>query len=94
METVFRKKYYSSSLLGEGGVSKSEPLVQCIYIYIYLFLLTFPKDFPLFVRLRASKTEEDAAQICPMGLSGETVGLDLHKCYSVKSRLWWLKNKV
>ena len=29
-----------------------------------------------------------------MGLSGETVGSDLLKSDSVKSRLWWLKNKV
>ena len=55
---------------------------------------TIPEDFSLFVRLWASKTEEDAAQSCPMGLSGETVGSDLLKPDSVKSRLWWLKNKV
>ena len=55
---------------------------------------TIPRDFPLFVRLWASKTEEDVAQSGPMGLSGETVGLDLLKSDSVKSRLWWLKNKV
>ena len=53
-----------------------------------------PKDFALFVRLWASKTEEDAPQSCPMGLSGETVGSDLHKSDRVKSRLQWLKNKV
>ena len=29
-----------------------------------------------------------------MGLSRETVGSDLLKSDSVKSRLWWLKNKV
>ena len=29
-----------------------------------------------------------------MGLSGETVGLDLLKSDSVKSRLRWLKNKL
>ena len=55
---------------------------------------TIPEDFSLFVILWASKTKEDAAQSCPMGLSGETVGLDLLKSVSVKSRLWWLKNKV
>ena len=55
---------------------------------------TIPEDFSLFVRLWASKTEEDAAQSCPMGLSGETVGSDLLKSDSVKSRLRWLKNKV
>ena len=55
---------------------------------------TIPKDFPLFVRLWASKTEEDVAQSCPMGLSGEIVDLDLLKSDSVKSTLWWLKNKV
>jgi hypothetical protein len=36
---------------------------------------TIPEYFLLFVRLRASKTEEDAAKSCPMGLSGEIVGL-------------------
>ena len=55
---------------------------------------TIPDDFSLFVRLWASKTEEDAAQSCPMGLSGETVGSDLLKSDRVKSRLRWLKNKV
>ena len=55
---------------------------------------TIPEDFSLFVRLWASKTEEDVAQSCPMGLSGETVGSDLLKSDSVKSRLQWLKNKV
>ena len=45
------------------------------------------KDFPLFVRLWASKTEANEAQSCPMGLSGETVGSDLHKSDGVKSRL-------
>ena len=40
------------------------------------------------------KTEEDAAQSCSMGLSGETVGLDLLKSDGVKSRFRWLKNKV
>ena len=55
---------------------------------------TIPKDFPLFVRLWVSKTDEDAAQSCSMGLSGETVGSDLHKSDSVKSRLWRLKKKV
>ena len=29
-----------------------------------------------------------------MGLSGETVHSDLHKSDGIKSRLWWLKNKV
>ena len=53
-----------------------------------------PEDFSLFVRLWASKTKEDATQKCPMGLSGETVGSDLLKSYSVKSRLRWLENKV
>ena len=57
-------------------------------------LQTIPEDFSLFVRLWASKTEEDAAQSCPMVLSGETVGSDLLKSDSVRSRLWWLKNKV
>ena len=51
-------------------------------------------DFTLFVRLWASKTEEYAAQSWPMGLFGETVGTDLYESDSVKSRLWWLKNKV
>ena len=37
---------------------------------------TIPEDFPLFVRLWASKTEEDAAQSCPICFSGETVGSD------------------
>ena len=46
------------------------------------------------VRLWTSKAKEDAAQSCPMGLSGETVGSDLQKSDSDKSRLWWLKNKV
>ena len=40
------------------------------------------------------KIEEDAAQSCPIGLSGETVGVELLKSDSVKSRLRWLKNKV
>ena len=57
-------------------------------------LQTIPEDFSLFVRLWASKTKEDAAQSYPMGSSGETVGSDLLKSDSVKSRLWWLKNKV
>ena len=48
----------------------------------------------MFVRLWASQTEGDAAQSCPMGLSGETMGSDLLKSDSVKSRLRWLKNKV
>ena len=56
-------------------------------------LQTIPKDFPLFVRIWASKTKEDAAQSCPMGLSGETVGSVLLKSDSVKSRLQWLKTK-
>ena len=34
--------------------------------------LTIPKEFSLFVKLRASKTKEYATQSCPM--SGETVG--------------------
>ena len=55
---------------------------------------TIPEDFLLFVRLWASKTEEDAAQSWPMGLSGKTVGSDLLKSDSVKSRLLWLKKKV
>ena len=55
---------------------------------------TIPEDFSLFVRIWASKNEEDAAQSCPMGLSGETVGSDLLKFDSVHSRLRWLKNKV
>ena len=54
---------------------------------------TIPEDFPLFVRLWASRTEVYAAQSYPMGLSGETVLSYLHKSDSVKSRLWWLKNK-
>ena len=33
--------------------------------FFYPFFFTFPKDFPLFVRLWASKTKEDAAQSCP-----------------------------
>ena len=57
-------------------------------------LQTIPEDFSLFVRLWASKTKEDSAQSCPMGLSGETVGSDLLNSDSVKSRLRWLKNKV
>ena len=40
---------------------------------------TILEDYSLFVRLSASKTEEDAAQSCPMGLFGETVGSDLIK---------------
>ena len=55
---------------------------------------TNPKDFPLFVSLWASKTLEDAAQSCPMGLYGDTGVSDLLKSDSLKSRLWWLKNKV
>ena len=55
---------------------------------------TIPGDFSLFVRLWASKIEEDAAQSCPMGLSGEKVGLDLLKSDSVQSRLRRLKSKV
>ena len=55
---------------------------------------TIPEDFSLFVKLWASKTEEDAAQSCSMGWSGETVGWDLLKSDIVKSRLRWLKNKV
>ena len=54
---------------------------------------TIPDDFFLFVRLCASKTEEYAAHSCPMSLCGETVGLDLIKSDSVKSRLGRLKNK-
>ena len=38
---------------------------------------TIPKDFPLFVRVWALQIEEDGAQSCPMGLSGETVGRTL-----------------
>ena len=45
---------------------------------------TIPEDFSLFVRLWASKTEEDAAQSCPLGLSGETEGSDLVKSDSDK----------
>ena len=56
-------------------------------------LQTIPKDFPLFFRLWASTTEEDAAKRWPMGLYGETVGLDLLKSDSVKSRRLWLRNK-
>ena len=52
-------------------------------------LQTIPEDFSLFVRLCASKTKEDAAQCYPMGSSGETVGSDLLKSDSVKSRLWF-----
>ena len=55
---------------------------------------TIPRDFSLFVRFWISKTEEDAAQSCLMGLSGETVSLNLLKSDSVKLRLRWLKNKV
>ena len=55
---------------------------------------TIPKYFPLFVRLWASKTKDDEAQSCPMCLSGETEGSDLPRSDSVKSRRWWLKNKV
>ena len=40
---------------------------------------TIPKDFPLFVRLWASKTDEDGGQSFPMGLSVEIVGSDLLK---------------
>ena len=47
---------------------------------------TIPKDFSLFVTLWASKT---ATKSCAMGLSGETVGWDLLKSGSVKSRLRW-----
>ena len=57
-------------------------------------LLWKSDDFSLFVRHWASNTEEDAAQSYPMGLSGETVGSDLLKSDSVKSRLLWLKYKV
>ena len=53
---------------------------------------TIPEEFSLFVRLWASKTKEDVAHSCPMGLSGGTVGSDLHKSDGVKSRLQWLKN--
>ena len=59
-----------------------------------IFLQTIPEDFSLFVKLWFSKTEEDLAQSCPMGLSGETLASDLLKSESVKSRLWWLKKKV
>ena len=37
---------------------------------------TIPKIFSLFVKLSASNTEEDAAQSCQIGLSGETVVSD------------------
>ena len=45
-----------------------------------------PEDFSLLVRLWALKTEDYASQSCPMGLFVETVGSNLLKSDSVKSR--------